>query len=312
MSKSGSRYGRRSNWFKIHCLLQEQQQDASKGVAKHSTPYQENLNLLSKIGGFPNVMFPPNRQKCSKEDRVSLTMTDRLNQQTAPPSVSSPESHNSDSSFENNSERRRLHFTDTTQNPSQIKATPPPPPSFPQSPHMLFPGHHIDPYFYHQHFIKPQMDLSFMHANIPANNNTQFIPNHNTKTDDEMRRRFYLDFLLKTQKLNPIKHEKDDQDVIPTITPPRSPSNTSSSQDSPIDLSIKTGQNTSNLTKDKRNDQSSSQHHDIHSQHYFHLENMTQHSNGHSSMVDNLNEDKDLNDQIKRMGKTPLDLTMKV
>ncbi|CAB0001838.1 unnamed protein product [Nesidiocoris tenuis] len=24
MSKSGSRYGRRSNWFKIHCLLQEQ------------------------------------------------------------------------------------------------------------------------------------------------------------------------------------------------------------------------------------------------------------------------------------------------
>ncbi|EAU77163.1 AGAP010438-PA, partial [Anopheles gambiae str. PEST] len=28
MSKSGSRYGRRSNWFKIHCLLQEQQQAA--------------------------------------------------------------------------------------------------------------------------------------------------------------------------------------------------------------------------------------------------------------------------------------------
>ncbi|XP_076272577.1 uncharacterized protein LOC143204039 isoform X2 [Rhynchophorus ferrugineus] len=26
MSKSGSRYGRRSNWFKIHCLLQQQQQ----------------------------------------------------------------------------------------------------------------------------------------------------------------------------------------------------------------------------------------------------------------------------------------------
>ncbi|XP_050533125.1 protein embryonic gonad-like isoform X2 [Daktulosphaira vitifoliae] len=26
MSKSGSRYGRRSNWFKMHCLLQEQQQ----------------------------------------------------------------------------------------------------------------------------------------------------------------------------------------------------------------------------------------------------------------------------------------------
>lgn len=31
MSKSGSRYGRRSNWFKIHCLLQEQQQAVGTG-----------------------------------------------------------------------------------------------------------------------------------------------------------------------------------------------------------------------------------------------------------------------------------------
>ncbi|KAB7501385.1 Protein embryonic gonad [Armadillidium nasatum] len=30
MSKSGSRYGRRSNWFKIHCLLQEQAAQVSK------------------------------------------------------------------------------------------------------------------------------------------------------------------------------------------------------------------------------------------------------------------------------------------
>ncbi|XP_014248432.1 nuclear hormone receptor E75-like [Cimex lectularius] len=31
MSKSGSRYGRRSNWFKIHCLLQEQKQKNDDG-----------------------------------------------------------------------------------------------------------------------------------------------------------------------------------------------------------------------------------------------------------------------------------------
>ncbi|KAH8378674.1 hypothetical protein KR009_000707 [Drosophila setifemur] len=31
MSKSGSRYGRRSNWFKIHCLLQEQQTTPTAG-----------------------------------------------------------------------------------------------------------------------------------------------------------------------------------------------------------------------------------------------------------------------------------------
>ncbi|XP_001604969.2 protein embryonic gonad [Nasonia vitripennis] len=38
MSKSGSRYGRRSNWFKIHCLLQEQSnnnQNASSLAASH-------------------------------------------------------------------------------------------------------------------------------------------------------------------------------------------------------------------------------------------------------------------------------------
>lgn len=33
MSKSGSRYGRRSNWFKIHCLLQEQQGGNGTGTA---------------------------------------------------------------------------------------------------------------------------------------------------------------------------------------------------------------------------------------------------------------------------------------
>ncbi|XP_061399301.1 zygotic gap protein knirps [Musca vetustissima] len=34
MSKGGSRYGRRSNWFKIHCLLQEQQQQAVEAATK--------------------------------------------------------------------------------------------------------------------------------------------------------------------------------------------------------------------------------------------------------------------------------------
>lgn len=37
MSKSGSRYGRRSNWFKIHCLLQEQQQHKSSPFGSVST-----------------------------------------------------------------------------------------------------------------------------------------------------------------------------------------------------------------------------------------------------------------------------------
>lgn len=43
MSKSGSRYGRRSNWFKIHCLLQEQSQNGTNGL---------NANLFGTPPGF--------------------------------------------------------------------------------------------------------------------------------------------------------------------------------------------------------------------------------------------------------------------
>ncbi|PNF18666.1 hypothetical protein B7P43_G05023 [Cryptotermes secundus] len=42
MSKSGSRYGRRSNWFKIHCLLQEQQQQQQQ--AGNNPALREPLN----------------------------------------------------------------------------------------------------------------------------------------------------------------------------------------------------------------------------------------------------------------------------
>ncbi|XP_011213892.2 protein embryonic gonad [Bactrocera dorsalis] len=38
MSKSGSRYGRRSNWFKIHCLLQEQQSVPGNGPGGGGVP----------------------------------------------------------------------------------------------------------------------------------------------------------------------------------------------------------------------------------------------------------------------------------
>lgn len=47
MSKSGSRYGRRSNWFKIHCLLQEQQQKCiatTNGTANAISSNNNNNN----------------------------------------------------------------------------------------------------------------------------------------------------------------------------------------------------------------------------------------------------------------------------
>ncbi|XP_063382661.1 protein embryonic gonad-like [Cydia fagiglandana] len=51
MSKSGSRYGRRSNWFKIHCLLQEQQQQHIQHMQTNKSPPTFNSSI--------NTSFPP-------------------------------------------------------------------------------------------------------------------------------------------------------------------------------------------------------------------------------------------------------------
>ncbi|XP_014248190.1 nuclear receptor subfamily 1 group D member 1-like [Cimex lectularius] len=64
MSKSGSRYGRRSNWFKIHCLLQEQ---GGSGGAPTPPKWDEDNNNVKKeppvwrlpIPGGPIFGFPP-------------------------------------------------------------------------------------------------------------------------------------------------------------------------------------------------------------------------------------------------------------
>lgn len=57
MSKSGSRYGRRSNWFKIHCLLQEQQNKASSG---HSGTQNSNNNNPPMPNDFISSHFLAN------------------------------------------------------------------------------------------------------------------------------------------------------------------------------------------------------------------------------------------------------------
>ncbi|XP_053680747.1 protein embryonic gonad [Anopheles nili] len=53
MSKSGSRYGRRSNWFKIHCLLQEQQQQQ-----KTSNANNNNSNTTSNENSSNSISYP--------------------------------------------------------------------------------------------------------------------------------------------------------------------------------------------------------------------------------------------------------------
>ena len=52
MSKSGSRYGRRSNWFKIHCLMQNQQSKASPPANRLPSP-------LLPATSTPSISWPP-------------------------------------------------------------------------------------------------------------------------------------------------------------------------------------------------------------------------------------------------------------
>ncbi|XP_004522173.1 zygotic gap protein knirps isoform X2 [Ceratitis capitata] len=50
MSKGGSRYGRRSNWFKIHCLLQEQQQQQLDAINRSTATTTNTTNTTTGYG----------------------------------------------------------------------------------------------------------------------------------------------------------------------------------------------------------------------------------------------------------------------
>ncbi|EEB17525.1 conserved hypothetical protein [Pediculus humanus corporis] len=95
MSKSGSRYGRRSNWFKIHCLLQEQQQAAvaqMKGKNPSTTnPLENPLPLLSPLAfPHPNLgsFLRPNNSSSPSDFYLPVPFHSMFMQ--PPPPMSSP------------------------------------------------------------------------------------------------------------------------------------------------------------------------------------------------------------------------------
>ena len=55
MSKSGSRYGRRSNWFKIHCLLQEQTHQTLSRLKDRKSPYEKPFSSLDAANNNNNT-----------------------------------------------------------------------------------------------------------------------------------------------------------------------------------------------------------------------------------------------------------------
>ncbi|XP_030241967.1 knirps-related protein, partial [Drosophila navojoa] len=225
MSKSGSRYGRRSNWFKIHCLLQEQQQQAVAAMAAHHNSQQAGAAGNAAIGGASNGCVKPGGPASSaaaaalgmlghatggypglyatgpprsKEELMMLGLDAsgdyggiKHPALVASPSVSSPDSHNSDSSVEVSSVRgnsllqlqgagKQSAGGDAGQavqggtapgRPPQLRkdlapflplpfpglGSMPvmPPPAFLPPSHLLFPGYHPALYSHHQGLLKP-------------------------------------------------------------------------------------------------------------------------------------------------------------
>ncbi|XP_052872852.1 knirps-related protein-like [Anopheles cruzii] len=206
MSKSGSRYGRRSNWFKIHCLLQEQQQAAQQhqqqhqqhqGQGPHQKPPPPPVGMHPGMfhGASPYGLYA--RPPCTKEELMLLGLEEYTKHPaSASPSVSSPDSHNSDSSNEINDRRHALlrqgkslhHDSGLGKDlflPLPFGGLPlMPPPGFLPSSHLMFPGFHPALYSHPQAGLLKPADgphLTLPSSPLANNNNSRFTPNHNTE-----------------------------------------------------------------------------------------------------------------------------------
>ncbi|XP_065078961.1 protein embryonic gonad-like [Ochlerotatus camptorhynchus] len=97
MSKSGSRYGRRSNWFKIHCLLQEQQAHKNNNNNNSLTSNNNNdtgsSNNNSNNGSsnntsslLPNGFLPANflSNLCNNNNNNNVTLKKELKRPSSP------------------------------------------------------------------------------------------------------------------------------------------------------------------------------------------------------------------------------------
>ncbi|KDR13407.1 Protein embryonic gonad [Zootermopsis nevadensis] len=232
MSKSGSRYGRRSNWFKIHCLLQEQQQAASQHYRQQRTPPP----ALSVLGQRAQHMDPRLHHQLAtamsqhqalqvrtKEDLLMLGLDEYKN--STSPSISSPESHNSDTSVEVSETRLLaggglfLNNNNNTKCPAEQRpgsntkdmfvplpfAFPHPATFFPPSQHSAFMFPHSS-FLYHQQPPKS-------HQSVLKNNNNN---NNNKKNGDAYSKRFFLDAILRSQQSpsggSTSREDEDDED----------------------------------------------------------------------------------------------------
>ncbi|XP_050301458.1 knirps-related protein-like isoform X2 [Anthonomus grandis grandis] len=237
MSKSGSRYGRRSNWFKIHCLLQEQQQkqmqesgedqNGSELMPPQMTPPpnghhpQMGMRMMNSNHFSPSLLHHMSNIPRTREELMLLGLEEGF-RHSASPSVSSPESHNSDSSVEIPDVRRIPYI------PGLL------PPTFLPPPGLLFPPGY--PPFY-PGLLQPAPPLNHPNNN---NNNNEKLARNNNPVETKVKRE-YLDAVLQLQRQTTTHQEDpdDEDEEVDVKTPVPTPS-LSPIQDTPIDLSMRT------------------------------------------------------------------------
>ncbi|XP_069969903.1 protein embryonic gonad [Penaeus vannamei] len=176
MSKSGSRYGRRSNWFKIHCLLEDRRSSAAGelGVSGGSECWS-GPGTSDDEGDAIDVCGPPEVPRGSPPPARTS------------PALSSPDSHASDNSVEASlyGEGGGRHLPYLPPLYPRLSVLPPPPPSpassSSSSPSSSYPGaplsplllsqfplgggtpppYSLYPYFSHTACYAPSYDLPF-------------------------------------------------------------------------------------------------------------------------------------------------------
>jgi nuclear receptor subfamily 0 group A len=243
MSKSGSRYGRRSNWFKIHCILQEkQQQEALQHYRQRSTP-PPALNMLGqRLDPRLQHQLATALQCRTKEDLLLLGVDEYKN--STSPSISSPESHNSDTSVEV-SETRLLAGGGLFLN-NNTKCSPEQRPScnskdmFMSLP-ITFPHHAaLFPPLQHNTFLLHPSN--FVYHQQPPNSHQSVLKNNirYTHNGDVYRKRFVLDAILRSQQSpsggttsRDDEQEEEEETLTETMKSPKHQSGTTYSTSKP-------------------------------------------------------------------------------
>jgi nuclear receptor subfamily 0 group A len=133
MSKSGSRYGRRSNWFKIHCLLQEQQNKANNNsisqngnnvVGNNGLPSQAqhpigNANILPN--DFISSHFLANLYSNYSHNNNNGSTKSQEIKRVSSPSDSGASSADPDEKFHNNNNNNNNSLLGKTKNLNLLK-----------------------------------------------------------------------------------------------------------------------------------------------------------------------------------------------